>query len=89
MFELLPVFLTTVIALVVIFSQNTSIGWVFLVWLVVHTGIQAALYKWKFKYDLAANEVDSKLSGHISDTITNQFTINSFGSYKRISKYET
>ena len=81
MFELFPAFINTAIGIVVIFMQDIRIGIVFLIWVIVHTTTQIILYQWRFKYDLIANEADSNLSGHISDVVSNQLTVNSFGSY--------
>ena len=81
-FQFFPMMVSTLIGLIIIFSENVQIGFVFLIWLVVHITIQLVLYKRKFKYDMVANEADSDLSGHISDVVSNQLTVNSFGSYK-------
>jgi ABC-type transport system involved in Fe-S cluster assembly fused permease/ATPase subunit len=78
MFEFLPVLVNTLIGIVVIFMQDIRIGLVFVVWVLIHTVTQLLLYQWKFKYDIVANEEDSKLSGHISDVVSNQLTVNSF-----------
>lgn len=81
LFEFVPVFISTIVGTVIIFSENATIGIIFLVWVIIHTAIQVYLYKWKFKFDLVANEADSSLTGHISDVVSNQLTVNSFGSY--------
>lgn len=80
-FEFLPVFTSTLVGIIVIFFQDVRIWIVFLIWVLIHTSVQVYLYKWKFKYDLIANQADSNLSGHISDVVSNQLTVNSFGSY--------
>ena len=81
-FQFFPMMVSTLIGMVIIFSENVQIGFVFLIWLVIHIAIQLILYKRKFKYDIIANEEDSNLSGHISDVVSNQLTVNSFGSYE-------
>ncbi len=81
MFEFLPVIVSTIVGTVIIFSEDIRIGSIFLIWVIIHTTIQVFLYQWKFKYDLVANEADSSLTGNISDVVSNQLTVNSFGSY--------
>ena len=80
-FEFLPIIVSTIVGTAIIFSENVTIWLIFVIWLVIHTAIQLFLYQWKFKYDLLANEADSTLTGHISDVVSNQLTVNSFGSY--------
>jgi ATP-binding cassette subfamily B protein len=38
--------------------------------------------RWKLKYDIKVAEIDSKVTGYLADTITNQNTIQLFDSFK-------
>jgi len=46
-------------------------------------GVQYCLYKWNIPYEIKSNEQDSKTTGELADTITNNFNILTFASLKQ------
>lgn len=49
----------------------------------IYSVLQYFLYKRKLPYDIAASREDSKVTGALADSITNNFTIATFASYRR------
>ena len=53
-------------------------------------GVQYCLYKWNIPYEIKSNEQDSKTTGELADTITNNFNILTFASLKQeIKRFES
>ncbi len=84
-FELAPIILNLIFILIIIGLQDRKLSLIMLVWFFVYTIIQYYLYKRNYPYEIKANELDSKVSWVLSDTITNNFNIKVFWSLKRES----
>ncbi|MDD3262426.1 MAG: ABC transporter ATP-binding protein [Candidatus Absconditabacteria bacterium] len=82
-FELSPIILNLIFILVIIGLQDRRLSLIMFVWFVVYAVIQYFLYKRNYPYEIKANEQDSKISGVLSDTITNNFNIKVFSTLKR------
>src|SRR3989344_1110971 len=76
--NLLPLFVRVFSILAVLFFINKWIDLVVLIWITVFISFNVLFSKWKLKYDIKAAEVDSKTTGYLADTITNQNTISLF-----------
>ncbi len=76
--NLLPLFIRVCGVLVVLFFINKWIDLVVLIWIVVFLSFNIAFSRWKLKYDLKSAEMDSKATGYLADTITNQNTVSLF-----------
>jgi ATP-binding cassette, subfamily B, bacterial len=74
------------IVVVVLFIRNTTMGLVTLIWLVVFFALNFIFAGWKYKYDIVATESFSKISGFLSDAITNFSSIKLFNGNKRENK---
>lgn len=66
-----------------IMSKDTIVGMIFLVFIIIFTVLQYLFFKWNTKYEIMSNEQDSKTTGELSDTISNNFNILTFGSLPR------
>jgi len=80
--DLLPLVVRTISILVVVLFINKWIALVIFVWAVVFLTFNITFSRWKLKYDIRAAEMDSKATGYLSDTITNQNTIQLFSGLK-------
>ena len=80
--NLIPLVVRVVSILIVIFFVNKWIDLVILIWIIVFLSFNIIFSKWKLKYDIKVAEVDSKATGYLSDTISNQNTIQLFNGYK-------
>ena len=69
--------------MVVIGLQNIYLSLILLVWLIIFLFIQYYLYKRNYPHEIKTNLRDSKVSGLLSDTITNNMNIKTFASLDR------
>ncbi len=87
--NLLPLFVRICAVLTVLFFINKWIDLVVLVWIIIFLGFNVVFSRWKLKYDLQSAEMDSKATGYLADTITNQNNVVLFnGSEKERKGYK-
>jgi ATP-binding cassette subfamily B protein len=79
--DLLPLFVRTVAIVIVVFFINKWIASIILIWALIFILINIILSKWKLKYDIQVAATDSKTTAYLSDTISNQNTIQLFGGF--------
>lgn len=66
--------------IVTVFIKNTSLGIIFLWFVIIFIIINFVLYKLNIKYEIESNERDSEITWVLADSITNNFNILSFAS---------
>lgn len=81
--NLLPLVVTLTIVISVLLRRNTLIGLGIVVWLIIFFIVNAIFIRFKLRYDIARSEAETKATGFIADTITNQGTIKLFDGYER------
>ena len=79
----LAVKLTTIF--IVVWFINAAMAMVIMVWACVFLIFNIVFSNWKLKYDIRVARVDSKATGYLADTLTNQNTISLFNK----SSYES
>lgn len=79
--SLLPLAVRVISILVVVFFINKWIDLVILIWIIIFLGFNIVFSRWKLKYDIKAAEVDSKATGYLSDTVSNQNSVQLFNGY--------
>jgi ATP-binding cassette, subfamily B, bacterial len=84
--NLLPLFVRIVGILVVVFFINKWMALIILVWTAIFLSFNVTFSRWKLKYDIKAAEIDSRATGYLSDTISNQNTIQFFNGFLFESK---
>jgi ATP-binding cassette subfamily B protein len=84
--EVLPLIVKIISVITVVSFINKWIAAVIAVWIFVFLLFNVIFSRWKLKYDILVAEIDSKTTGYLSDTITNQNTIQLFNGYKFESK---
>jgi ATP-binding cassette subfamily B protein len=84
--DVLPLFVRTIFIIAVVSYINIFIGIVILVWILIFLAFNITFSRWKLKYDIKVAEIDSKTTGYLADTITNQNTIQLFSGKKFESK---
>lgn len=82
-FNIGQTFLKLAIVIGILFFYNHTIAWIMLVWAVVYVSFAFIFSRYKYKYDLAESEIDSKVSGFLADTIGNNLNIKLFGGKKQ------
>lgn len=83
-FNFLSMAIFAIGAITVLFLRSAILGWALLTWTVVFLFLQVMMARWKHPLRIARTAEDSKVTGLLSDAVSNQSTINFFAS----SKYE-
>lgn len=76
--NLLRMSVSILAVLVVLFYKYPVLGFVMLGWLIVYMVINYILALYKFKYDEAAAASDTRVTGYLADTISNQSNVRTF-----------
>ena len=84
--DVLPLLVRIISIITIVFFINRWIALIIFVWIVVFLLFNVLFSRWKLKYDIWVAEIDSKTTGYLADTITNQNTIQLFNGYKFESK---
>ncbi len=79
--DLLPLTVRTITIVTVIFFVNKWIAMIVLVWAIIFIAFNIVLSRWKLKYDIQVAATDSRTTAFLSDTISNQNTIQLFSGY--------
>lgn len=68
---------------IVLFHQHTLLGMIFFVWSLVYIGISLLFVRKKKKFDLERSESDSRVTGILSDVITNILNVKIFSGHAK------
>ena len=77
-FNIMPVAVTIVGSIIVTWFIAPIISFVILGWVVLFLAFNILFSKWKITYDVAASEADSKTTGYLADTISNNTAVSFF-----------
>ncbi len=80
--DVLPLFVRIISVIIIVSLINKWIALVILVWIIIFILFNVLFSRWKLKYDILVAEIDSKTTGYLADTITNQNTIQLFNGQK-------
>ena len=83
LFNILRMIIFLPFILIVVREQDQIIGIVFLVFMLIFGFFQYLFFKWNTPYEVRSNIQDSKTTGELADTITNNFNILTFASAPR------
>lgn len=81
--NLLPMAIEIIIAAIVLFSRAAWLGWILLAWLAIFLGLNWAMTKYKLQHDIRRNEAETKSTGVLADSITNNANVKLFSGYDR------
>lgn len=85
--DLIPLITNLVIITAVLFTQSPVIGFVLIIWVIVFILVNYWYSLFKLKYDIKRSEKDTRVTGILADSITNQSNIKLFSSFNRESAY--
>ncbi|MDP2812078.1 MAG: ABC transporter ATP-binding protein [bacterium] len=85
--EVIPLIVYIFLIIVVLIKRDLWLALGILAWLVIYVIISYAFSAYKLKYDLERAEANSKLTGVLADTISNQLNVKLFNGYQREIKY--
>ena len=80
--ELFPSVVSIGGIIIVVSRRNTWLGLGIVLWLIVFSIINYFFTKFKYKFDVQRNEAESKASGFLADTITNNQNVKLFTGYQ-------
>lgn len=86
LFNFLRIVVDIVITTVVLSFYNWIFAAVLLVWIVILVSMNYAFSMYKLKYDIERSEQESRTTGLLADTITNQENIKLFNGFSREQK---
>ena len=84
--DLLPLTVKVTSIFIVVLFINKWIALIILIWVAIFLTFNIVFSRWKLKYDIKVAEIDSKSTGYLADTITNQNTIALFDSFENESR---
>ncbi len=79
--DVMPLLLKVGGALAVLAFLSPVMAWGMLIWILIFAGTTYMLTRFKLKYDRSAAELDSKVSGIMSDSFSNHTSIQLFASH--------
>jgi len=79
-FNLLRMIIFLPFIIIVVARKDILIGWIFLVFVLLFAIVQYFFFRRNTAYEIKTNEQDSKTTGELADTITNNFNILTFAS---------
>ncbi len=80
--DILPLLVRVTSIFIIVLFVNKTIAFIILVWAFIYLLFNIIFSNWKLKYDLKVAEIDSKTTGYLADTLTNQNTIQLFNGFK-------
>jgi ATP-binding cassette subfamily B protein len=88
--SILPLFVNIVIIVGVLLNRKPILGFVMLGWIIADLAINWILIKYKLKFDLKRSEAESKATGILADSITNNSNIKLFvGRERELKNYSS
>ena len=89
LFHILHIIIFIPMTIVIIMKQNVKIWLIFLAFVIVYSILQVIFFNITKKYEIKANEENSKTTWELSDSIINNFNVTTFASlpyeFKRFS----
>jgi ATP-binding cassette subfamily B protein len=80
-YQIFPLLVTVVGSIIVTWFLAPIVSVLIIVWVVVFTTFNLGFSMWKLKYDTAVAEADSKTTGYLSDSITNNNAVSLFTAF--------
>ena len=88
-FQILNILLSIPMTCIIVMRQSTKIWFMFLAFILVYSALQVLFFNITKKYEIKANEENSKATWELSDSIINNFNVSIFASlpyeFKRFS----
>ena len=82
-FNFLQLFVEVSVIVFVLFRTNVWLGVVMLFWSVFFCAVSLIFVRYKLKFDLQRSESDTKATGYLADTVTNNANVKLFNGFTR------
>jgi len=83
---MVPIIINIGLIIYILSQLNIWLGVAIFSWVIIFCIINFFFSRYKIKYDIRRSELDSKVSGALVDTITNQLNVKLFNGYQRERK---
>lgn len=80
-YQLVPLVVSVLFIVTVIFTRSALLGWILLGWIVFVLVLSFFIARWKQKYEEARARIDSEATGVLADSITNSVTTKLFSGF--------
>ncbi len=81
--DFIPLVVGISIIVAVLFSKNFVLGVIIIVWIFFFMTVNWIFAKYKMRYDIRRSKAETKATGFLADTITNNSNVKLFCGYKR------
>lgn len=81
-FTFIPLLITALSAIVVMWYTERPLAYVVAAWVVVFLGTNYAFSVWRLKYNIRAAEADSRATGTLADILTNNSAVTLFANFR-------
>ncbi len=81
--DLLPILTNIILIIIILAKRSVYLGLAIIVWIIIYCVINYLFTIYKLKYDVERSKWDSKVTGVLADTITNNSNIKLFVGYNR------
>ena len=81
--DFIPLIVSISIIIAVLFSKNFVLGVIIVLWVFLFITINWVFARYKMKYDIRRSEAETKATGLLADTITNNSNVKLFCGYKK------
>lgn len=81
--NIMPLFVGITMVFIVLSSINIWLGVGIIVWLIFFVTVNIIFIKFKIKYDIRRNELETKSTAILADTVTNNSNVKLFNGYQR------
>jgi len=85
--SILPLIVNIVVIVFVLFRRNYWLGLGILVWILIFMVVNWFFTQYKLKYDIERSEAETRTTGILADTVTNNSTVKLFNGYRREVNY--
>lgn len=85
-FNLIPLFVTIVSAIIVTWNTEKTLSYIIIIWVSVFLVCNLVFSLWRLKYNIKSAEADSKTTGTLADIIANHTEVSLFAAFPFESK---
>ncbi len=85
-FNLIPLFVTIVSAIIVTWNTEKTLSYIIIIWVSIFLVCNLVFSLWRLKYNIQSAEADSKTTGTLADIIANHTEVSLFAAFPFESK---
>ncbi|MBU1613278.1 ABC transporter ATP-binding protein/permease [Patescibacteria group bacterium] len=82
-FNILPLSINAIVIVFILWRTNWMLSFGLIIWIALYIVVNLLFVRFKMKYDIQRSEADTKATGILADTITNNSNVKLFNGYDR------